>query len=81
MKLVESMIGWEVTVHVTGQGQNDIRERDTSYCIIRSPCEPYNFPNDDFYPSLISYKIMRVASTLDKHMQVPNLDTTRCPEG
>ena len=41
MKLVESLIGWEVTV---GQGSDrmsfNICERETSYCRIRSPYRP-----------------------------------------
>ena len=44
----------------------NIRERDTSYCWIRSPYRPYNFLNDDFkrsarYPCLSSLLESRLA--------------------
>ena len=48
MKLVKSLIGSEVTV--TGRGSEchlALRERETSYCWIRSPFRPWNFLNDD----------------------------------
>ena len=81
MKLVESLIGREVTV---GQGSrvrmsSNICERVTPYCSIRSPYRPLNFPSDDFkrstrYPCLSSLLESRLALRI-KHSRSKNILT------